>query len=251
MALTKALYYCTGKSNFEDVSLNELSQLCTDYPYFAVHHLLLAVKSNKALGTGIVNVHAAQVQKAALFANNPFWLEYQISNAQNELKENLPDFTLSENIVEPVIPAHFAEQPFVHPLAKQQQESFIIPESVVTNQPFVESNTSELSISSSKIEWTPYVDVPGVVSFSNKEAEVSNNFQPGIPDNQINEAIPSFQQPGFETSAIPVPSLETVRQMLEGKAPANPPVESKHNSLLDKPIGDSGFVNNPQEASPT
>lgn len=75
-SLDKALYYLTGNGNFDEVAIEDLEKLTRDHPYFSVGHLLLAkkmkIKEDKRFDT--------QVQKAAVYISNPYWLHYQLLN---------------------------------------------------------------------------------------------------------------------------------------------------------------------------
>jgi hypothetical protein len=75
-SLDKALYYLTGNGNIDDVAVEDLERLTTEHPYFSVGHLLLA----KKLKLKDDNRFAAQVQKAAVYISNPYWLHYQLLN---------------------------------------------------------------------------------------------------------------------------------------------------------------------------
>jgi hypothetical protein len=77
-AIAKTLFQITQKQSIEDVSVAELSQLANHYPYFAPLQVLLAAK----LKTENSYEASSQLQKAALFGNNPFWLEHGLFNGE-------------------------------------------------------------------------------------------------------------------------------------------------------------------------
>ncbi len=72
--MDKALYQLTGKGNFKEVTINELDQWVASYPYFAPAQFLLAAKLKQEEHPAFLK----QVQKAAVFFNNPFWMHYQL-----------------------------------------------------------------------------------------------------------------------------------------------------------------------------
>jgi len=75
-ALDKALYYLTGNGNIDEVSTESLEKLTHEYPYFAIGHLLLAKKQKVKEDQHLQQ----QVQKAAVYFTNPYWLHYQLLN---------------------------------------------------------------------------------------------------------------------------------------------------------------------------
>jgi len=77
-AIAKTLFQITQKQSMEEVSAAELTQLANHYPYFAPLQVLLAAK----LKTENSYEAASQLQKAALFGNNPFWLEHGLFNGE-------------------------------------------------------------------------------------------------------------------------------------------------------------------------
>jgi len=77
-ALEKALYHLTQKTNLNEISVDELSHLVTQYPFFAPAQLALAVK----LKTENSFQASAQLQKTAVYFANPNWLQYQLMNGE-------------------------------------------------------------------------------------------------------------------------------------------------------------------------
>jgi hypothetical protein len=79
--LEKASSHLTGTNNISQVNTEELEKIARDYPYFSVSHVLLAKKYKAENHSGFLT----QVQKAALYFNNPYWLHYQLLDAQPEV----------------------------------------------------------------------------------------------------------------------------------------------------------------------
>ena len=102
-ALEKALYHLTQKSNLSDISVDELSHLVIQYPYFAPAQLALAAK----LKSDNSYQASAQLQKTAVFFANPNWLQYQLMNGEAKnlriASAEIPTTAIS-NEPEPVIP---------------------------------------------------------------------------------------------------------------------------------------------------
>jgi len=161
-ALEKALYHLTQKSNLSDISVDELSHLVIQYPYFAPAQLALAVK----LKADNSFQASAQLQKTAVYFANPNWLQYQLMNgeAKNlriaavdtvtttiptsnepestapvaEEKAPEPTFEIDSNIEEykAFIP-HMQEMPTVesvkemlHNIEEKKEEIVVVPEAI-------------------------------------------------------------------------------------------------------------------------
>jgi len=99
------------KKPIEECSIDEISRLCNQYPYFGPLHVLHASKL-KAEGS---SQSYSQLQKASLYFSNPLWLDYLLSEPATVLKsfnENRPANTLNNEshieeiaVVEEVQPA--------------------------------------------------------------------------------------------------------------------------------------------------
>ncbi len=74
-SLEKTLLHLTGKTGFADVTVDQLKDISSVYPYFAPAQLLLAAKM-RSVQHSEATVQAA---KTALYFTNPFWLQYQLS----------------------------------------------------------------------------------------------------------------------------------------------------------------------------
>ncbi|MDE3144608.1 MAG: hypothetical protein KGL19_10665 [Bacteroidota bacterium] len=77
-ALEKVLYHLTQKSNLTDISVDDLSHLAQNYPFFAPAQLALAVKLKQ---DDSFESHT-QLQKTALYFTNLNWLQYQLLNGE-------------------------------------------------------------------------------------------------------------------------------------------------------------------------
>ncbi|HEX3025528.1 MAG TPA: hypothetical protein VHP12_09970 [Chitinophagaceae bacterium] len=77
-ALEKVLYHLTQKSNLTDISVDDLSHLAKNYPFFAPAQLALAVK----LKQNNDFESQTQLQKTALYFPNINWLQYQLMNGE-------------------------------------------------------------------------------------------------------------------------------------------------------------------------
>ena len=90
-ALEKTLFHLTQKSNLSDISVEELSHLVHQYPYFAPAQLALAVKLKQDNSFQ----SQQQLQKTAIYIPNTNWLQYQLMNG--EAKKFSIDTVSAEN----------------------------------------------------------------------------------------------------------------------------------------------------------
>ncbi len=74
-------------STLKEISTEELEQLCYQYPWFAAGHFILAAKMKQT------DHEAAnqQLQKAALFSNQPLWFNQQMKRFEKQQHENIAE----------------------------------------------------------------------------------------------------------------------------------------------------------------
>jgi hypothetical protein len=91
-ALEKTIFHLTQKSNLNDISVEELSHLVQQYPYFAPAQLALAVKLKQA------NSFQSQVQlqRTAIYVPNTNWLQYHLLNGDAK-KFNIDNTAIDTN----------------------------------------------------------------------------------------------------------------------------------------------------------
>jgi hypothetical protein len=70
----KTLHQLTGHSNIADAGVDELFQLTDAHPYFSVPHFFLTKKLKDMNHQAFI----PQLQKSAVYFNNPYWLHYQL-----------------------------------------------------------------------------------------------------------------------------------------------------------------------------
>jgi hypothetical protein len=75
--------------SLEKVSLNELKKASTDYPYFGLSHFLLSKKMMQAEGRDSFSSEEAKL--TALYFQNPFWLEWLLTNSFEGPSDKKPD----------------------------------------------------------------------------------------------------------------------------------------------------------------
>lgn len=78
--------WITGKSDLQQVSLQELKDIAHQYPYFTLAQLLLTVKMKKDNDPE----YQHQLQKTALNFQNPQWLHFQLESLERDLSTPNP-----------------------------------------------------------------------------------------------------------------------------------------------------------------
>jgi hypothetical protein len=128
VALEKSLYHLTNQHTLNDVSVEQLTALANDHPYFAPAQFLLAAKMK------LENNYAAteQLQKATLFSNNPIWVQHGIWNG----------------IAKDIVVAH--------------KDNTV----ATTNETIVIDTIPEVNTETKLSEETPSINVPTVESFT-------------------------------------------------------------------------------------
>jgi predicted negative regulator of RcsB-dependent stress response len=136
-ALEKVLFQLTGKKDINDAGLEELQEITRAYPYFSLGHLLLS-KKLKASGH---ESFATQVQRTAVYFNNPLWLDYQLREERPEIRLPLKN----DNETKPLLNRVIIEEQASQEIERQEREDARhIPEiKVNTAQPVQEPNAAD------------------------------------------------------------------------------------------------------------
>lgn len=77
----KTFYQLAG-NNIDNTPVAELFKLTNEHPYFAAAQYFLSCKLNQEKHAGFL----PQLQKTALFFNNPHWMHYQLMHQPEEIK---------------------------------------------------------------------------------------------------------------------------------------------------------------------
>ena len=230
MVLEQVLYNVAGNNNLSAISIDDLFNISNEYPYFAPAQFLLALKQ-KEQGSYSFNY---QLQKVALHFSNPMWLQYQLQNeiiGEPVLKNVSADttFKLIESVVAkttafvpkstPIIFETIEVAPKIEPIVVHQTQQ------IVETPPVIEEDIIPFQPSFPTYEEQKNDD--GIVDYS--AYALSNNLKQSLantivadPAKAINiEPQPNQQINSFTniSNAYNVPSLETVKQLLEGKIP--------------------------------
>lgn len=81
---TKALKHLTGDKDLQSVTVQQLSEIVENHPYFPVSRFLLARKLKEENDDKFL----AEAQIAAIYFSNPLWFNYQLEEAFNHVDDN-------------------------------------------------------------------------------------------------------------------------------------------------------------------
>ena len=139
-ALDKILFQLTGKERLEDVSLIELQKITEAHPYFSIGHLLLS----KKLKAENHNAFDTQVQRTAVYFDNPFWVDHLLSDTDLSIK--LP--TPSDEETKPLLHKVIEEEQRMQSISIEKRQ-----EEMITKAPeIIVAETEEAQYSASTTE---------------------------------------------------------------------------------------------------
>ncbi|MBS1627267.1 MAG: hypothetical protein JSR09_10745 [Bacteroidetes bacterium] len=227
--IAKTLFQITQKQNMEDVDTADLSQLAHQYPYFAPAQVLLAAK----LKADNNFEASSQLQKVALFVNNPFWLEHGLFNGEAK------DIT--------IIHAEKTNEPVAQTINSQEQTIPTEPESIYTKEetiPVIEEHKPVVPFPAA-FEVPTVENVKGIMEGIDKKEEThSETIVPTEqPETIANKGFSSI----VENSNTSIPSLATMpsySSFFHNKpedTPEEPPLNEEDEEYANKPddIADS------------
>lgn len=117
MELTKTIQYYFNKPRLEAVSLAEIEQACSEFPYFAPLQFLLLKKMQQ---TGSANA-APQWKKAGLFFPQPYYLHSLLQETTKEISSEAGQ--LVHEPIEPVIVPTEPVEPIIIPVPPEPNRS--------------------------------------------------------------------------------------------------------------------------------
>ncbi len=92
------LQHLFKKNTLQEVPVETLQQLTSDFPYFAIGQFLLTRKLQESENAG----YGDQFQKTLVYFNNPLWLQYQLSEPATAVERVSDISENNETIVAPV-----------------------------------------------------------------------------------------------------------------------------------------------------
>ena len=224
MAVEQVLYNVVGNNNLAAIGIDDLFHIANEYPYFSPVQFLLALKQ-KEQSSHSFNY---QIQKAALYFSNPMWLQYQLQNESvgepllGEVKLN-SDYNQAKNKVVAAIietPISVVAKPtFVDYKSSATVDHKPVVENVLTPfQPSIPADNTKRN-DDGIIDYSAY-------ALSNHLAEktvatvIIEPIKPVAKEQPQYQPTNTFNNIGSSNISFEVPTLEAVRQLLEGKAPA-------------------------------
>ncbi|MBA4197730.1 MAG: hypothetical protein C0459_09270 [Chitinophaga sp.] len=230
-AIAKTLFQITQKQSLEDVSTAELSQLVNHYPYFAPLQVLLAAK----LKSENSYEASSQLQKAALFVNNPFWLEHGLFNGEAK------DISIIHtDKTEPV-----AENNNVY---QQPQPAPVQPEPI-KEEPVITEEVKPVIPFPSTIEIPTMENVKGIIEGIDKKEETAHTdvlpttintatVQPITPESPVQQGFSSVVSKNISSLGA-MPSYASFFQNKAADSPEEPEANEEENSNRPDDIADN------------
>lgn len=172
--MQRLLQHLFGKTELADLTLAEVEQVTTKYPYFAAGHFLLAKKLKHA---GNVE-YETQVQKTSLYFNNPLWLSFQLQ--QKELRPSASTVLETE---------------------KKELSSFNLNDFLLTNEEekkFMEE-TVETDLSEVHEDEAVFAKIAETLSQQAEEAAKPVEIKPEVPAFEPYHTIDYFASQGIKT----------------------------------------------------
>lgn len=178
----KAFYQLAG-NNMENVPVSELFKLANEHPYFSAAQYFLSYKLKEEKHIGFL----PQLQKTALFFNNPHWLHYQLLHKKEAIR----------------ILHHEYKEEETKPLL-----NFAIQEEIAQQNAVLADNTPVETIASIDLE-----EKKAPVAEASTNIETSSEVLiEEVPIEAIKEEV-------IEPSPIHIPTVEFVREMMENIQP--------------------------------
>lgn len=208
MYINKALQHIT---NGNSASTDDLMSITNQFPYFAVPHVLLLLQQKNSFSST-----AAHVQKLQVFSPNNTWLQHLIHET-----------TIEEPSLKSIDDIQFEKNKLVEPI--NNYEGFTQEQTVVEVIEPIKTNEFKTTIEES-YQLKEEVPVFEPVNFGNLDEVKPTEIE--VKQTTSNTML---------SSSIQVPSLETVRQLLQGKTPmgkleVEETIAPTVASILDEPI---------------
>lgn len=218
--MDKALYQLTGKGNFKEVTVNELDQWVTSYPYFAPAQFLLAAKLKQEHDPAFLK----QAQKAAVFFNNPFWMHYQLMDEHQQktfAKPTADEETkplLKQVVEEELQQQQYQSNPIEIPTMERVQDmmrEIDQQEAIVVEDGAAAENIAEDSNDKPVEEIPPTVILPNFEENDTVLPDATELAEAAEPEKFLNNMEEKSVEPGTE-DASPIGDLGTIEPSEDG-----------------------------------
>ncbi|TAH11962.1 MAG: hypothetical protein EAZ12_03095 [Sphingobacteriia bacterium] len=184
----KALLHLTGKSTLDDLKMESIEKLVSEYPFFSPGQYLFSAKLKKEDHP----LASAQAIKTALFFSNPNWLQFQLDSINETRIDEAPKLEMDTALLRSIHQKDKAWDEMINP--SPIEESSNTPDEVFPEDP------AEAQINHIEQEKEPL--------------PTENYWQPA----EISSAAPEQEHipAPIPTSDITIPTIETVRRLMRG-----------------------------------
>jgi hypothetical protein len=144
----KALLHLIGKSNLDDLQLEAIEQLVSEYPFFSPAQFLFSAKLQKEAHP----LATAQTIKTSLFFSNPHWLQFQLDSIKETSIVETPKPEMDTALLRSMFQEEKIEEPAAFmPVFSAIATSEIAQEQVYNNQPAISPVSTDQAKSDAKI----------------------------------------------------------------------------------------------------
>lgn len=203
-----------GEPSLDEVNRETIEQIVSRYPYFGPAQFLLAKKLDAT------NENEAQLQKAALYFSNPYWLNYLSTENLYTTTANEPDIEFTAEVVateqEPVIQLS-SEEPLEKAIVEIDDqlpaETEIVETPAITEDSYTNEEISVLEEKKSPNHAPNIAEQtePATEDIIEEEEEYSPTFAEDETDPQrlklssiIEQHLADFKKPVTEGQEIPI-----------------------------------------------
>ncbi len=204
----KALLHLTGKSTLDDLKMESIEKLVSEYPFFSPGQYLFSAKLRKEDHP----LAAAQAIKTALFFSNPHWLQFQLDSINETRIDEAPKLEMDTALLRSIHQKDKSWDEMINPSP--------IEENINTSNEVFPEDPSEPQIQSIEEE---------------KESISTENYWHPAEMSPANEQEPNLTP--IPTSEITIPTIETVRRLMRGIDGTNNEIEKTVD--IEEPIAAS------------
>ncbi len=184
----KALLHLTGKSTLDDLKMESIEKLVSEYPFFSPGQYLFSAKLKKEDHP----LASAQAIKTALFFSNPNWLQFQLDSINETRIDEAPKLEMDTALLRSIHQKDKAWDEMINPSPIEEPK-------IDSNEVFPED---------------PYEAQINHIEQQKEPIPTENYWQPAeisTPEPE-QESIPA----PIPTSDITIPTIETVRRLMRG-----------------------------------
>ncbi|HEX4850843.1 MAG TPA: hypothetical protein VFV08_08560 [Puia sp.] len=236
-----------GTDKLEDVSIDQLRELVEDYPAFNAGHYFLSRKMQNEND----DQFQQQTQVTALYFNNPFWLQWLLTQQSNEDWQQ-PGAT------EPASYSHFEPTP---QFDRQEPSNVFVEETFISSYSYQSIQSQENETADKETASTAIVDSYQEPLTEKPEVESENTFitdtvesakeEITIPQEINKQAVPEEEIVTKEASLEEDEETIEDEEFKEETIHFQPPINEWHpvsetNESEDQPVLEEQIVQNPE-----